>query len=77
MSSEWIQVRIDVATHAQLERVRTSMLIGEAMGLTELEHDFRDRVSLSQVIDRLIAFRDKHAERSKRSKQKRRTKGKG
>jgi hypothetical protein len=71
MAGDWIMVRIDRATHADLERVRRSMLIGEAMGLTRLQHDHRNRVSLSQVIARLIAFRDRHAERARRSKGKR------
>lgn len=70
----WIMVRVDRETHGDLERVRASMLVGELMGLTELEHDFRDRVSLSQVIGRLIAFRDRHAERSRRSRARRRLK---
>ena len=70
----WIMVRVDRETHGDLERVRASMLVGELMGLTELEHDFRNRVSLSQVIARLIAFRDRHAERSRRAKARRRLK---
>lgn len=72
MASDWIMVRIDTAVHADLERVRSSMLVGELMGLSQLEHDFRDRVSLSQVIGRLIAFRERHAERARRSRERRR-----
>ena len=74
MATDWIMVRIDRATHAELERVRNSMLIGEMMGLSQLERDNRDRVSLSQVIGRLIAFRDRHAARARRSKARRRIK---
>lgn len=65
-------VRIDLAVHAALERVRTSMMVGEMMGLTQLDRDNRERVSLSQVIGRLIAFRDRHAARARRSKERRR-----
>jgi hypothetical protein len=72
MARDWIMVRIDPAVHAQLERVRASMLVGEMMGQRTLEHDPRHRVSLSQVIAQLIAFRDKHAERARRAKEKRR-----
>jgi hypothetical protein len=72
MTSNWIMVRIDKAVHADLERVRTSMLVGELMGLNQLEHDFRDRVSLSQIVERLIAFRDRHAARARRSRERRR-----
>jgi hypothetical protein len=70
----WIMVRVDRDTHGDLERVRASMLVGELMGLSELEHDFRNRVSLSQVIGRLIAFRDRAAERSRRSHARRKVK---
>jgi hypothetical protein len=72
MATNWIMVRIDRATHVELERVRASMMVGEMMGLTQLDRDSRDRVSLSQVIGRLIAFRDRHAARARRSKERRR-----
>jgi hypothetical protein len=72
VADDWIMVRVDRSVHADLERVRRSMLIGELMGLSHLEHDYRDRVSLSQVIGRLIAFRDRHAARVRRSKESRR-----
>lgn len=72
MATDWIMVRIDKAVHDQLDRVRASMLVGELMGMRTLEHDARHRVSLSQVIAQLIAFRDKHSERVRRAKIKRR-----
>jgi hypothetical protein len=72
MATEWIMVRLDRHTHAELERVRASMMIADAMGLVELHQDSRGRVSLSQVIDRLIAFRERHAARARRSKERRR-----
>lgn len=68
MADDWIMVRVDRAVHTQLEAVRRSMLLGELMGLSRLEHDFRDRVSLSQVIARLIGFRQRHAERVRKAK---------
>jgi hypothetical protein len=74
MASVTIMVRVDRRTHAALERVRESMLLGEAMGLAELSKDFRDRFSLDKVIVRLIAFRDRAAERSRRSKARRKVK---
>jgi hypothetical protein len=72
MATQWIMVRLDTSTHAALERVRESMLLGEEMGLTKLAKDDRERVSLTQVITRLIAFRDRHAARARRSKARRR-----
>jgi hypothetical protein len=74
-------VRIDRGTRAALERVRVSLITAEEMGLVALDHDDRDRVSLSQVIDRLIAFRDRHASRrweaSARRKQRRKEGNRG
>jgi len=72
MATNWIMVRIDRATHADLDRVRASMLVGEMMGLSKLDRDNRERVSLSQVIGRLVAFRDRHAARARRSRERRR-----
>jgi hypothetical protein len=74
VADDSIMVRVEKSVHADLERVRASMLVGEMMGLSHLEHDYRNRVSLSQVIGRLIAFRDRHAARARRSKAGRRVK---
>lgn len=71
MGTPWTSVRIASATLAELDRVKRSMLLADFMGLIELERDPRDRVSLDQVIRRLIAFRDRHAERARRSKARR------
>jgi hypothetical protein len=71
MAGDWIMVRLLRTTHSELERVRASMELGEWMGLTELERDPRHRVSLDQIIRRLIRFRDRHAERARRSKARR------
>ena len=71
MAKDYTHVRLEPPTLRELERVRASMLVGEMMGLNVLQHDPRHRVSLDQVIRRLIAFRDRHAERSRRSKARR------
>jgi len=68
MAKDWIMVRVERSTRRELERVRQSMLTGEMMGLSELSKDNRDRFSLDAKILRLIAFRDKHAARSKKSR---------
>lgn len=75
MAKDWIMVRIGRETHRQLEAVRTSMLVADLAGLIELERDDRDRVSLDQVIRRLIEFREKHAERRRRAAARRASKG--
>lgn len=61
--ADWIMVRIRRDTHAELRRVERSLRIAEEMGLVELPKDDRDRVALDAVIRRLIAIRDRHAER--------------
>ena len=72
MATDWIMIRVSRETHERLEAVRTSMLIGNEMGVRELQFDNRDRVSLDQVISELIYFRSKHADRRKRSAARRR-----
>ena len=67
MSDEWIMVRLHRTTHTDLVRVRDSLRIAEAMRLLELEHDDRDRVSLDQVVRRLLEIRRRHAERRRAS----------
>jgi hypothetical protein len=67
MAKEWIIVRLHPETHAELVRVRDSLRIAEAMHLLELEHDNRDRVSLDQVVRRLLEIRRRHAERRRAS----------
>jgi hypothetical protein len=75
MANDWIMVRLQRATHAELLRVRDSLELAEAVGLRELERDHRQQiVSLDQVVRVLIAFRDKHAERRKRSAAQRKAK---
>jgi hypothetical protein len=69
-------VRIDPDTHRELCRIREEMANAEMMGLIELSRDNRERVSLDQIIRRLIAMRDKHAERRQRSAANRKSKGK-
>lgn len=72
MAGDWIMVRLLRTTRAELERVRDSMELADSMGLIELVRDPRERVSLDQVIRRLIGFRERHAERVRRSKARRR-----
>jgi hypothetical protein len=72
-AKDWIMVRIDRDTHRELCRVREEMETADMMKLITLERDDRDRVSLDQVIRRLVSMRDKHAERRERSALKRRT----
>lgn len=70
-AKRWIMVRIDPDTHRELCRVREEMETADMMKLIALDRDNRDRVSLDQIIRRLIAMRDKHAERRSRSAAKR------
>jgi hypothetical protein len=72
MAKEWTHVRVAPETLAELNRVRDSMRIAEAMHLVELDHDDRDRVSLDQVIRRLLEMRRRHAERRRASAARRR-----
>lgn len=67
MSKEWIIVRLQRGTHRQLQAVRESMRVADVAGLIDLEKDNRDRVSLDEVIRKLIAFRERHAARRRRS----------
>jgi hypothetical protein len=71
MAKVWTYVRITCDTHKELCRVRESLRIAEMMGVVTLEPDNRNRVSLDQVITRLISIRDKHSERRKRSASRR------
>lgn len=72
MAKDWIMVRLERATHRQLQEVRAQMEHADALGQIDLTRDDRDRVSLDQVIARLIAFRERHAERRRRSAARRR-----
>jgi hypothetical protein len=67
MAGKWIHVIVDPDTHAELCRVRDSLRVAEAMQLLELSHDDRDRVSLNEVIKRLLTIRRRHAERRRAS----------
>jgi hypothetical protein len=67
MARNWIMVRLTRETHAALREVRESMRTADEAGLIQLETDDRDRVSLDQVIQRLIDFRKRHAERRRRA----------
>jgi len=72
MEKTWVMVRITRDTHAALCRIRESMELAEEMQLVQLTRDHTSHVSLNQVIERLIAARDKHAERRQRSNARRR-----
>lgn len=74
MLKGWTLLRIREETKRELERVRTSMEVGESMGLHGFTRDQAGRVGLDQVIMRLIQARDKHAERSRRSRTRRKSK---
>ena len=67
MAKDWIMVRIGRDTHRMLQDVRASMEVADLTGHVTLERDDRDRVSLDQVVRRLIAFRERHAARRRRS----------
>jgi hypothetical protein len=73
MAADWIMVRMMRSTHSELERVRASMRLGDWQGKILLVRDTRGRVSLDQVIQRLIAFREAHKARVRRSKARRRS----
>jgi hypothetical protein len=69
---EYTHIRVLKETLAELERVKVSMRLADAMGLVELHKPDGTRVSLDTVIQRLIAFRARHAERARRSRARRR-----
>lgn len=72
MNADYAHIRVRKSTLADLERVKASMQLADAMGLIDLDKPDGTRTSLDAVIRRLIAFRDKHAERARRSKSRRR-----
>lgn len=74
---QYTHVRIERDTYDALRAVRESMEIGDAVGLREFRRDQLDRVSIDQVIQALIAFRDKHRERRRKNAAKRRMKRRG
>lgn len=63
MTTDWIMVRVDKQTHKLLCAIRESMLRAVENGQVALEVDSRDRVSLDQVVRRLVEARLRHAER--------------
>lgn len=77
MASDWIMVRLRRETHASLEAVRLSMLLGDSSRRRPLEYDDRDRVGLDKVIAELVAFRTRHAARRKASAARRRRRAAG
>ena len=60
----YIMVRLDRTTHARLCAVRDSMMVGVDEGKVEFEVDSRDRVSLDQVICRLMDKREGQKKRN-------------
>lgn len=48
------------------------MQVAEDMGAIRLAHDPRGRVSLDQVVERLVAMRDAHHRRARKQKERRR-----
>lgn len=72
MAKDWIMVRLLESTHAALERTRLSMQTADLMGLITLTRDPRHRVSLDQVVMRLVAMRDAHHRRARKQKERRR-----
>lgn len=72
MAQDWIMVRLLRSTHEALERTRLSMQVADLQGQITLRRDPRHRVSLDQVIERLVAMRDRHHERVRKSKERRR-----
>jgi hypothetical protein len=69
---DYAMVRLQRETIRELKRVKLSMLTADALGLIDLEKPDGTRTSLDAVIRRLIAFRERHAERVRRSKARRR-----
>jgi hypothetical protein len=72
MSKDWVIVRVTKEVHDALNRVRASMEVADELRTLELDRDTRGRVSLSHIIERLIAQRDAHAARRSRSNNRRR-----
>jgi len=70
MAKDWIMVRLLETTHAALERTRVSMQTADLMGMITLSRDTRGRVSLDQVITRLIAMRDAHHRRARKQRER-------
>ena len=71
MADRYCTIRVHASTLRELERVKASMMIGEAMGLSKLTKPDGTRVSIETVLLRLVEFRDKHAARSRRSRSRR------
>ena len=69
---EYTHVRLLKDTLQELKRVKLSMLSADAMGFIDMEKPDGTRTSLDAVIRRLIAFRERHADRVRRSKARRR-----
>jgi hypothetical protein len=67
MVRQYTHIRIERDTYTALRAVRESMELGDAVGLRDFRRDQLDRVSIDQVIQALIAFRDKHKERRRKS----------
>jgi hypothetical protein len=71
VAKQWIMVRMQRDTHAALCLVRDSLRLADELDLVELDKDDRDRVSLDEVIRKLIEMRRRHAERRRRSNARR------
>lgn len=72
MAREWTTIRISPALRSQLEAVRNVYLRPHPGRLVPVERDFRGRVSLSQVVARLVAERQRRVEAQRRSRERRR-----
>jgi hypothetical protein len=68
MATDWIMVRVSKATHARLLAVRESLFRAEENGQVSLDRDPRDRVSIDQIINRLIDARSAHAARRNKTR---------
>jgi hypothetical protein len=71
--TDYTSIRIARSTLDALNAVRESYLRAYDRGQIILEQDARGRVSLEQVILRLIAEREDHAARRARSRRKRKS----
>ena len=68
MAKDWTYVRIEPQLRDELEAVRRVYLKPHAGRLVPVERDSRGRVSLSQVIARLVAERRRRLEAQARSR---------
>lgn len=68
--SKWTLIRVSKETLSLLHSEREVMLAAHERGQIDINFDARDRVSIDQVIARLISLAADHRQRAKRQRRK-------